>query len=303
MGTEGQGLRRAVEMAVEEANAAKRFPYSWSPRRSMTAPTRRRPSTWPTSSSPIPGSSPSSGHYNSGCAIPGRQGLRARRPWPMISPAATNPEVTAQQILKDWVGPEDGVPRRADRRRPGLLRREVRLQASSASAAWPCFTTRARTARAWPSSSRRPSFRWGQDRPARTASRRRQGFQGPADQDQGRRLPTRGHLFRRPLHRGRAHRQADARARHEGPVRIFSGDGAKTPASSTWRATPPTAPISPSSACPSKTCPAPRNSSSDYKKRWTGSSERDQALRPFRLRGGAHHLRRPSPRPEPTAPR
>src|SRR3954469_19616384 len=27
MGTEGQGLRRGVEMAVEEVNAAKRFPY------------------------------------------------------------------------------------------------------------------------------------------------------------------------------------------------------------------------------------------------------------------------------------
>ncbi len=43
------------------------------------------------------------GHYNSGCATPAAK-VYARAPVAMVSPAATNPEVTAQQNSKDWLG-------------------------------------------------------------------------------------------------------------------------------------------------------------------------------------------------------
>jgi len=104
MGTEGQGLRRAVEMAVEEANAAKRFPYKL-----VAAPydDRADPKEAVNVANLIisdPNVVAVVGHYNSGCAIPAAK-VYARAPVAMISPAATNPEVTAQQDSTDWSGP------------------------------------------------------------------------------------------------------------------------------------------------------------------------------------------------------
>jgi branched-chain amino acid transport system substrate-binding protein len=104
MGTEGQGLRRAVEMAVEEANAAKRFPYKL-----VAAPydDRADPKEAVNVANLIvsdPRVVAVVGHYNSGCAIPAAK-VYARAPVAMVSPAATNPEVTAQQDSKDWSGP------------------------------------------------------------------------------------------------------------------------------------------------------------------------------------------------------
>lgn len=104
MGTEGQGLRRAVEMAVEEANAAKRFPYKL-----VAAPydDRADPKEAVNVANLIISDSrvvAVVGHYNSGCAIPAAK-VYARAPVAMISPAATNPEVTSQQNSKDWSGP------------------------------------------------------------------------------------------------------------------------------------------------------------------------------------------------------
>lgn len=104
MGTEGQGLRRAVELAVEEANAAKSFPYKLA-----AAPfdDRADPKEAVNVANLI-ASDPRIiavvGHYNSGCAIPAAK-VYARAPVAMISPAATNPEVTAQQLSSDWSGP------------------------------------------------------------------------------------------------------------------------------------------------------------------------------------------------------
>ncbi|MEK7390386.1 MAG: branched-chain amino acid ABC transporter substrate-binding protein [Elusimicrobiota bacterium] len=104
MGTEGQGVRRAVEMAVEEANAAKRFPYKL-----VAAPFDDRAD--PKEAVNVANLIVSDqrivavvGHYNSGCAIPAAK-VYARAPVAMISPAATNPEVTAQQRSADWSGP------------------------------------------------------------------------------------------------------------------------------------------------------------------------------------------------------
>ena len=106
MGTEGQGLRRAVELAVEEANASKRFPY-----RLELAPfdDRADPKEAVNVANLIvsdPRIVAVIGHYNSGCAIPAAK-VYARAPVAMISPAATNPEVTRQQLSQDWSGPRN----------------------------------------------------------------------------------------------------------------------------------------------------------------------------------------------------
>lgn len=104
MGTEGQGLRRAVELAVEEANASKRFPFKL-----VAAPydDRADPKEAVNVANLIvsdPNVIAVVGHYNSGCATPAAK-VYARAPVAMVSPAATNPEVTAQQNSKDWMGP------------------------------------------------------------------------------------------------------------------------------------------------------------------------------------------------------
>ncbi len=104
MGTEGQGLRRAVELAVEEANASGRFPYKL-----VAAPydDRADPKEAVNVANLIisdPRVVAVVGHYNSGCAISAAK-VYARAPVAMVSPAATNPEVTAQQNSPDWAGP------------------------------------------------------------------------------------------------------------------------------------------------------------------------------------------------------
>ena len=105
MGTEGQGVRRAVELAVEEVNAAKRFPY-----KIVAAPfdDRADPKEAVNVANLIisdPHIVAVVGHYNSGCAIPAAK-VYARAPVAMVSPAATNPEVTEQQRSPDWSGPK-----------------------------------------------------------------------------------------------------------------------------------------------------------------------------------------------------
>ena len=105
MGTEGQGLRRAVEMAVEEANAAQRFPFKLA---AVPLDDRADPKEAVNVANLVvsdPRVVAVVGHYNSGCAIPAAK-VYARAPVAMVSPAATNPEVTAQQLTKDWIGPK-----------------------------------------------------------------------------------------------------------------------------------------------------------------------------------------------------
>lgn len=102
--SEGQGLRRGVELAVEEANAAKRFPF-----KVEVAPfdDRADPKEAVSAANLVVGDPSivaSIAHYNSGCAIPAAK-IYARAPMAMITPAATNPEVTAQQLKPDWTGP------------------------------------------------------------------------------------------------------------------------------------------------------------------------------------------------------
>ena len=103
-GAEGQGIKRAVIMAVEEANASHRFPFKLA-----AAPfdDRADPKEAVNVANLIvsdPRIVAVVGHYTSGCSIPAAK-VYARVPIAMISPGATNPEVTAQQLSPDWIGP------------------------------------------------------------------------------------------------------------------------------------------------------------------------------------------------------
>ena len=103
-GAEGQGIKRAVIMAVEEANASHRFPYKLA-----AAPfdDRADPKEAVNVANLIisdPRIVAVVGHYTSGCSIPAAK-VYARASIAMISPGATNPEVTAQQLSPDWIGP------------------------------------------------------------------------------------------------------------------------------------------------------------------------------------------------------
>jgi branched-chain amino acid transport system substrate-binding protein len=103
-GAEGQGNKRAVIMAIEEANASHRFPYKLA-----AAPfdDRADPKEAVNVANLIisdPRIVAVVGHYTSGCSIPAAK-VYARASIAMISPGATNPEVTAQQLSPDWIGP------------------------------------------------------------------------------------------------------------------------------------------------------------------------------------------------------
>lgn len=103
-GAEGQGIKRAVILAVEEANASGRFPY----RIAATPFDDRADPKEAVNVANLIVSDPRIvaviGHYNSGCAIPAAK-VYARAPVAMISPGATTPEVTTQQLSPDWIGP------------------------------------------------------------------------------------------------------------------------------------------------------------------------------------------------------
>lgn len=103
-GAEGLGIKRAVVMAVEEANASGRFPYKLA-----AAPfdDRADPKEAVNVANLIlsdPRIVAVVGHYTSGCSIPAAK-VYARAPIAMVSPGATTPEVTLQQLTPDWIGP------------------------------------------------------------------------------------------------------------------------------------------------------------------------------------------------------
>lgn len=105
MGTEGQGVRRAVELAVEEANASGRFPF---PLEVSAFDDRADPREAVNVAHLIvsnPRVAAVIGHLNSGCALEAAR-VYAGAPVAMISPSATNPEITLQQARADWDGPK-----------------------------------------------------------------------------------------------------------------------------------------------------------------------------------------------------
>ncbi|MBI4800937.1 MAG: branched-chain amino acid ABC transporter substrate-binding protein [Elusimicrobia bacterium] len=103
MGTEGQGVLRAVELAVAEANVSKRFPFKLEVR---ALDDRADPKEAVNVANLIVSDSrviAVVGHYNSGCSIPASQ-VYSRVGLPMISPASTNPKLTQQQLDSGWTG-------------------------------------------------------------------------------------------------------------------------------------------------------------------------------------------------------
>ncbi len=105
IGTEGQGIKRAVELAVAEANDAKRFPFMLE---ASAFDDRADPKEAKNVANLIVSDSRMIGvvgHYNSGCSIPAAQ-VYAQANLPMISPASTNPKLTLQQLEPGWVGPK-----------------------------------------------------------------------------------------------------------------------------------------------------------------------------------------------------
>ena len=101
----GQGIRRACVLAVEEAVKAGRFPGMKvslvefddrsDPKEAVNVANRI------VSDPAIIGVV---GHFNSGCAIPAGA-LYAQAGIPMVSPAASNPELTRQQLSPAWGRP------------------------------------------------------------------------------------------------------------------------------------------------------------------------------------------------------
>lgn len=102
----GQGLKRSVEMAVEEANASGRLS------------TLVEVAAFDDRSDPKEAVSVANrivadrdfvaviGHFNSGCSIPSSR-VYAQAHLPMISPASSNPELTQQQLSPQWTWPRN----------------------------------------------------------------------------------------------------------------------------------------------------------------------------------------------------
>jgi branched-chain amino acid transport system substrate-binding protein len=98
----GQGIKRACELAMEEANKSQRFQgfrlkmISFDdrsdPKEAVDVANRI------VSDSNVVGVI---GHFNSGCSIPASQ-VYARGNLAMISPAASNPKLTGQQLDPSW---------------------------------------------------------------------------------------------------------------------------------------------------------------------------------------------------------
>jgi branched-chain amino acid transport system substrate-binding protein len=101
----GQGIKRAAALALEEAKSQNRFPYRLDikvfddrsdPKEAVDVANRI------VSNPNIVGVI---GHFNSGCTIPASQ-VYARSHLPMISPAASNPKLTLQQLDPSWRFPK-----------------------------------------------------------------------------------------------------------------------------------------------------------------------------------------------------
>ena len=96
----GQGLKRAIEMAVAEYNAA----GPKTPVELVSFDDRSDPKEAVSVANRIV-SDPSVigvlGHFNSGCSIPASR-IYAQAGLPMISPASSDPELTLQQLSPQW---------------------------------------------------------------------------------------------------------------------------------------------------------------------------------------------------------
>ncbi|MBI5240848.1 MAG: branched-chain amino acid ABC transporter substrate-binding protein [Elusimicrobia bacterium] len=103
LGSEGAGLRRAVDLALEEANASGKLPFRVE---AVAFDDRADPEEARNVANLVvadPRIVAVVGHYSSDCSASASQ-VYARAPLAMISPASTNPEVTRRQLRPDWPG-------------------------------------------------------------------------------------------------------------------------------------------------------------------------------------------------------
>ena len=97
----GQGIRRAVVMAVEEVNASGKLPYKIE---LMEMDDRSDPKEAVSVANRIVADRnvvAVIGHFNSGCSIPASR-VYAGSSIPMLTPASSNPELTEQQLTPRW---------------------------------------------------------------------------------------------------------------------------------------------------------------------------------------------------------
>jgi len=97
----GEGMKRGAELAVKEANASGRFKFKVELR---PFDDRADPKEAVNVANQIVSDANISaviGHLNSGCSIPAAQ-VYAKAGLPMITPAATNPKLTQQQLEPSW---------------------------------------------------------------------------------------------------------------------------------------------------------------------------------------------------------
>lgn len=103
LASEGQGLRRAVELAAEQANASGRLPF----RVEVAAFDDRADPAEADNVAHLIVSDPRIaavvGHYNSECSVRAAR-VYAQASLAMISPCSTNTELTRQQLAADWPG-------------------------------------------------------------------------------------------------------------------------------------------------------------------------------------------------------
>src|ERR1700733_8237730 len=103
----GQGIKRACVLALEEANRQHRYPgfklevesYEDRSDPKEAVYVANRIVSDPNVVAVI-------GHFNSGCSIPASQ-VYARAHLAMISPAASNPKLTQQQLDPSWTYPRN----------------------------------------------------------------------------------------------------------------------------------------------------------------------------------------------------
>jgi len=102
----GQGMKRGADLAVKEANASGRFKFKVELR---AFDDRADPKEAVNVANQIASDSNIAlvvGHLNSGCSIPAAQ-VYAKAGLAMITPAATNPKLTLQQMETSWKWPKN----------------------------------------------------------------------------------------------------------------------------------------------------------------------------------------------------
>src|SRR5436190_1840767 len=101
----GQGIKRAAQLAIEQANAAKKLPFEVE---MISFDDRSDPKEAVSVANRIVadrGVVAVIGHFNSGCSIPASS-VYAQANLPMLTPASSNPLLTDQQLSPQWTWPK-----------------------------------------------------------------------------------------------------------------------------------------------------------------------------------------------------